>query len=436
MNRIVLIGNGFDLAHGMKTSYSDFLNDYWVNVIQEIRDTIKQGDKEDYENQEIKIELIKSLHLADAVVNYASLNGSLLGQGLKIVFKNKLLEIISDRRKRLVNWVDIEEEYYRLLKDLLEGKSRVYENIQELNQNLKELEIRLVAYLAGVEESFDKNAKKGDYRRLFSEIGKKIYSPFRLRDFSNFAINDLINREYKKALINRKGLEDETITHQELEEKDNMILSLISGENPKKRLRELLLSDGAENIYPLYPSSILLLNFNYTGTAYHYLNHKEFISSFQDFAPDVKPIHIHGEIYQASKNPIIFGYGDEIDKDFQKIEDLNDNDFLENIKSIKYLESDNYKQLLEFIDSGSYQIFIFGHSCGISDRTLLNTLFEHKNCESIKVFYHQKSDEENNYTDLIRNISRNFNSKTRLREIVVNHQDCEPLKKLAEAEII
>ncbi|PKG44332.1 AbiH family protein, partial [Psychroflexus sp. MES1-P1E] len=24
MNRIVLIGNGFDLAHGMKTSYKDF----------------------------------------------------------------------------------------------------------------------------------------------------------------------------------------------------------------------------------------------------------------------------------------------------------------------------------------------------------------------------------------------------------------------------
>ena len=29
MNRLILIGNGFDLAHGLKTSYNDFINWYW-----------------------------------------------------------------------------------------------------------------------------------------------------------------------------------------------------------------------------------------------------------------------------------------------------------------------------------------------------------------------------------------------------------------------
>ena len=29
MNRIVLIGNGFDLAHGLKTSYKNFIDWYW-----------------------------------------------------------------------------------------------------------------------------------------------------------------------------------------------------------------------------------------------------------------------------------------------------------------------------------------------------------------------------------------------------------------------
>lgn len=28
MNRIVLIGNGFDLAHGLPTGYVDFINNY------------------------------------------------------------------------------------------------------------------------------------------------------------------------------------------------------------------------------------------------------------------------------------------------------------------------------------------------------------------------------------------------------------------------
>ena len=30
MNRLIIIGNGFDMAHGLKTSYMDFINWYWV----------------------------------------------------------------------------------------------------------------------------------------------------------------------------------------------------------------------------------------------------------------------------------------------------------------------------------------------------------------------------------------------------------------------
>ena len=35
MNRIIIIGNGFDLAHNLKTGYKDFINDYW--------DTVEEG---------------------------------------------------------------------------------------------------------------------------------------------------------------------------------------------------------------------------------------------------------------------------------------------------------------------------------------------------------------------------------------------------------
>ena len=37
MNRLVLIGNGFDLAHGLKTRYEDFINWYNTNVSLGIR---------------------------------------------------------------------------------------------------------------------------------------------------------------------------------------------------------------------------------------------------------------------------------------------------------------------------------------------------------------------------------------------------------------
>lgn len=91
------------------------------------------------------------------------------------------------------------------------------------------------------------------------------------------------------------------------------------------------------------------------------------------------------------------------------------------------METDNYKRLLEFVNNDEYQIFIFGHSCGNSDRTLLNTLFEHENCVSIKPFYYLKEDGTDNYSDMVRNISRNFNNKAIMRDKVVNKKDCEPL---------
>ena len=84
--------------------------------------------------------------------------------------------------------------------------------------------------------------------------------------------------------------------------------------------------------------------------------------------------------------------------------------------------------MLEFINDDEYQIYIMGHSCGISDRTLLNKLFEHQNCKSIKVFYHCKEDGTDNFTGLIQNISRNFNDKSKMREIVVEKTGCMPLQ--------
>ena len=36
MNRLVIIGNGFDMAHGLKTSYMDFINWYWDRRVDNI----------------------------------------------------------------------------------------------------------------------------------------------------------------------------------------------------------------------------------------------------------------------------------------------------------------------------------------------------------------------------------------------------------------
>lgn len=100
---------------------------------------------------------------------------------------------------------------------------------------------------------------------------------------------------------------------------------------------------------------------------------------------------------------------------------------MKNIKSIRYLESNNYRKMLQFIEAEPYQVYILGHSCGNSDRTLQNTLFEHKNCVSIKPYYYQKDDGSDNYMEIVQNICRNFTDMKLMRDRVVNKTFCEPL---------
>ena len=66
-------------------------------------------------------------------------------------------------------------------------------------------------------------------------------------------------------------------------------------------------------------------------------------------------------------------------------------------------------------------------ACGNSDRTLLNTVFEHENCVSIKPFYHKWKDGSDNYLELVQNISRNFTNMRLFRDRVVNKEQCKTM---------
>lgn len=173
------------------------------------------------------------------------------------------------------------------------------------------------------------------------------------------------------------------------------------------------------------------LNFNYTSTIDVYL--KKMKEPFEDrFFGEAYQIQIHGRLNDEI-NKINFGFGDEMDDDYKLIEKLDDNEYLKNFKSFQYLQNQNYKHLLDFIDSEKFQVYIMGHSCGLSDRTLLNTVFEHNNCRSIKVFYYKNGDYDN-YTEIIQNISRHFNKKSLMRSKIVNKTLCQPMPQIQLAK--
>ncbi len=170
----------------------------------------------------------------------------------------------------------------------------------------------------------------------------------------------------------------------------------------------------------LSPKNILLLNFNYTNTADLY------VPTANNFSVN----HIHGEL--SNPKSVIFGYGDEHDDEYQPLMKKNDNEYLRHIKSFRYLEAANYRKMLSFIEMDAYQVCIMGHSCGISDRTLLKKLFEHKNCVSIKPYYHQKDAETDDYWDIVCNIARNISDPSLMRDRVVIKEHCEPLGQLSQ----
>lgn len=167
-------------------------------------------------------------------------------------------------------------------------------------------------------------------------------------------------------------------------------------------------------------NSYYLLNFNYTNI----------LKKYADLMPPSRTTlnHIHGALNKNDSNgqDPIFGFGDELDKNYSAFEDLRDDSAFEHIKSFKYLEAVNYRNLMEFVESNPFQVYIFGHSCGVSDRTMLNKIFEHENCISIKVYYYKDGD-KNDYTTKNYSIARCFKDKSSLRNKVVNFKYCSPM---------
>lgn len=400
MNRIVLIGNGFDLAHGLKTSYQDFINWYWEQWMNKLLNR----DKSLIDDGLCKIEILKNIPEDCSLEGYdfvLILNEQSIIKFTPYILLEKIMRVYNHS-----NWVDIEVVYYKLLCESMKEDSRITH--KELNKQLNVLTQKLYEYL-----TLNDNEYKID---LNDSIRKKIYEPIKKSDIaveSKQIFIDLIEerKEFDKtcnvisSYVNElsmfKSIRDYDVKDYitDLQETDERIWNYRNNNNPA-----------------LLPSSIMLVNFNYTDIADAYLSKN---------GTHFRTNHIHGNLNRF--NSMIFGYGDELDECYKEISNKNDNEYLRNVKSIKYLEASNYRQLLQFIDSEPYQIYVMGHSCGNSDRTLLNTLFEHKNCVSVKPFYYKKEDGTDNYTDIVQNISRNFKDKKALRDRVVNKELCEPL---------
>ncbi len=408
MNKLIIAGNGFDLAHGLPTSYNHFMDAFWQDlkknqddeIVKKIvhldpifQDYFNEGEVTNFKTFEANIHNYLKNNLRSHEYQLETYTFSQRGRskdyGKQVVlfkFKNEFFKKLNEV-KSIQNWVDVENEYYKRLKFIIKkqifpsGSNRRHE-IEVLNKEFEQVKQLLERYLQkNVVEAYD-------FQTINQEDSFKIFD--NLEPFKN-----------KSELLDRLKLFEE---FSNIEDQDEIV-------NSKSKVSKKKILD----------SGVLILNFNYTPTLMVY--------SYQ-ILKDKKEIviinHIHGEL---NKN-IVFGFGDEMDDDYKLIENIDDNEYLKYFKSFQYVQNSNYKNVLRYIDSEKFQVIIMGHSCGLSDRTLLNTIFEHKNCEYIKVFYHQKDDGTDNYTEVVQNISRHFNDKKLMRTKIVEKTLCEPMPQI------
>lgn len=426
MNRIIIIGNGFDRAHNLKTGYREFIDNYWSNFTNQIIDqigltygidTVIRPYSDGYVR--IEVESRNETSISDKKNVFLCENENPYNDLLKLIeeyhemfktkrivvhFDNKFFEHIATQCY-LTSWLDIENEYYDALKKLLSEEDQIKRNekVIKLNEEFSAITKLLEEYLTSIVEN-EKTQKHESIQKAFSSL-------IEIEDVATSKRKEFINSIFSDIYRFDNPMEFEE------DKKNDPQYNLCNTEDESQIyfIEKNIKRNSFKERYCL--PNTLLLNFNYTKTA-------EKLYTNDD--ADYEFINIHGEL-NCNKNPIIFGYGDELDDSYSEIEKLQDNHFLENIKSIKYHQTRNYRTLLKFIESGIYQVFVMGHSCGNSDRTLLNTLFEHDNCVSLKVYYRQFKNGSDDYSNLIRNISRNFNDKHKMRDIVVNWEDSLPL---------
>jgi len=274
MNNLLIVGNGFDLAHGLKTSYNHFI-EYLVD------EHVISNNFNDLFNLKGKINNISDFKDENIDQFLSDEN-----------FKNDFIKYLLTRIMPTNNWCDIEHLYFTYL-DPTNKVSPFINNPKHLNDEFEIIKNHLATYLKREEKE---GAVIRSYKELFRLIGSR---------------------------------------------------------------------------------ETLILNFNYTKTLKNLYLHE---------INDCTTINIHGELTNST-NPIIFGYAAN-DEESRKLIDKNENEYMRNIKKQLYKHTENEHLLSNYLDgSQKINVSILGHSCGISDKLILNQILNHENINSICTYY-------------------------------------------------
>ena len=356
---ILIIGNGFDLAHGLPTKYEHFLK--YVDAFKRFKDTCKQESiKADWEtaNEEDKNFI---LHFSNLYEQKTKIFEEIEALTLNNVWIDYFWEIY---RNRVVDgkdgWIDFESEISRIIQTLDSARFTILENI-------------------------NKGCECGKMTQRQLDILNPVFGePKRSCDSIEFDATAIVHK------------------------KDRLLRDL----NRLTRCLEIYLSNYVEKIPPevRLPDVDKLniqcaLSFNYTHTyerIYHIDKNKK-----------IHYDYIHGET-RADSNidncNLILGIdeyleGDAKDKDnefiqfkkfYQRIYKKTGCKYVDWINSIAQLPSGYGKSR-----GAIHNVYIIGHSLDITDKDILSSLINMKSTKTT-IFYHSQAALGNQINNLVK----------------------------------
>lgn len=377
--KILLIGNGFDLAHGLPTSYSYFL-DFCDKV--EKKFNFQSGiNEKDYKTNELNDWNIDDSIKSKLYEWDKNTNNNLNKLFIEIYdnIKNNIwINYFLEKREQLgKNWIDFESEISNVV--------QAFECVRDYTERGK------VIPRSGIE------GKKVEEVETFIDIFEGNGSRKFLITYMNL---DTFNEYVKKMILDLDSL-------------IRVLEIYISGFINK--IEGLQKNDDIKDINP-----DCVLSFNYSNTyerIYGQSNKIEYdyIHGKADITNNVNTCHLVLGIDE---------YLEERDRD-NKLEFLPFKKFYQRI--FKSTDS-SYMEWVDEIRQNSecpYELYIFGHSLDKTDKDVLELLICNDNVQT-KIYYHRKSnDDKKELGKLIRNLVRVIGAKELIRRTGGLHKTIE-----------
>lgn len=341
---VLIIGNGFDLAHGLETSYKHFL-DYC----------------EDKDSKRIK---------------------GLVSYGTSFIDNIWLRHFITKKKKLGNNWIDLEQE--------------IYDVIQYINETMYELSGGDFNIIFPIMFSLPKDILAFDFSNItcyiksardMYKVKKKAYTSVETNDFSHLYFyienyNGFVTFLYDQLRELTKFFECYLTQDILLRFSDETIQYTLS----------LLADDICPKGYPVY-----VLSFNYTDICSRLYSRK----CGDEYGYDITTYYVHGKVNSSDTCNLVLGT-----HSFNSMcLPVSFNVFCKHNQRHKYGTIEEYQDLLIKIKNERDLVFhVVGHSLDKTDHNILKHVFLANKNAIINIYYHNEEAQErliNNITNII-----------------------------------